>query len=96
LPPIAVTPVGAAGADGGLGVTLLDAADADPVPTLLVADTVNVYAVPLVNPVMVVVVAGGDPVIVVAGCAIVPMNGVIVYEEIGEPPLLGAVHDTVA
>jgi hypothetical protein len=34
-----------------LGVTLLDAVEAGPVPTELVAVTVNVYAVPLVRPV---------------------------------------------
>ncbi len=33
------------------GVTELDALDADPVPALLVAVTVKVYAVPLVKPV---------------------------------------------
>ena len=33
------------------GVTLFDAADAGPVPEAFVAVTVNVYAVPLVNPV---------------------------------------------
>ena len=43
-----------------------------------------------------VLVAGGFPVIVVAVCAVVPMNGVIVYEVIPLPLLAGAVHDTVA
>ena len=33
------------------GITLFDADDAAPVPTALVAVTVKVYAVPLVNPV---------------------------------------------
>ena len=43
-----------AGAMGALaGVTLLDALDAAPCPTPLVARTVNVYGVPLVRPVMV-------------------------------------------
>jgi len=45
---------------------------------------------------IVVLVAGGFPVIVVAVCAVVPMNGVIVYEVIALPLLAGAVHDTVA
>ena len=45
---------------------------------------------------IVVLVAGGFPVIVVAVCAVVPMNGVIVYDEIALPLLAGAVHDTVA
>ena len=34
-----------------LGTTLLDAADAAPVPALLIAATVKVYAVPLLRPV---------------------------------------------
>ena len=51
FPRVAVPIVGAPGTTAG--VTLLDAADADPVPTLLVAVTVNVYAVPLVSPVTV-------------------------------------------
>src|SRR3954452_14134064 len=60
------------------GVTLLDAVEVGPVPTALVAETVNVYAVPLVSPVTVVVVAGGLPVTVVGVCGVDPMNGVIV------------------
>ena len=51
LPPVADTPVGAPGKVAG--VTALEAVDAEPVPTLLVAVTVNVYAVPLVSPVTV-------------------------------------------
>src|SRR6478735_5989329 len=54
------------------GVTALDAAEAGPVPTALVADTVNVYAVPLVRPVTVAVVAGGLPLTVVGVCAVDP------------------------
>jgi len=64
--------VGAPGGVGGLGVTLFDGAEAGPVPALFVADTVKVYAVPLVSPVMVVVVAGGDPTIVVGVSAVDP------------------------
>ena len=60
------------------GVTGFDAADAGPVPTALVADTVNVYAVPLVSPVTFAVVAGGLPVTVVGVCAVVPTYGVTV------------------
>ena len=41
------------------GVTLLEGADAGPVPTELVAVTVKVYAVPLVSPVTVIGLA--DP-----------------------------------
>jgi hypothetical protein len=44
------------------GVTLLLAALAGPVPTLLVAVTVNVYAVPFVRPVT--VIGDADPVAV--------------------------------
>ena len=51
FPGVAVPIVGAPGTV--TGVTLLDAAEADPVPTPLVAVTVNVYAVPLVSPVTV-------------------------------------------
>ena len=56
----------------------VDAADAGPVPTPLVAVTLKVYAVPLVSPVTVVDVAGGDPLTVVAVWAVAPMNGVTV------------------
>ena len=55
LPPVAVPIVGAPGAvAGAVGVTLFDAADAGLVPTAFVAVTLNVYAVPLVNPVTVI------------------------------------------
>ncbi|WP_211209726.1 hypothetical protein, partial [Uliginosibacterium gangwonense] len=37
-----------------LGVTLFEAAEAEPVPALFVAVTVKVYAVPLVSPVTVI------------------------------------------
>jgi hypothetical protein len=45
------------------GVTLLLAALADPVPILLVAVTVNVYAVPFVKPDTVIGEDAEDPVI---------------------------------
>ena len=48
FPAVAVPTVGAPGAPSG--VALLEAVDAAPVPTLLVAVTVKVYGVPLVNP----------------------------------------------
>ena len=96
FPAVADTPDGAAGAVGPLGVTAFDAADAGPVPTPFVAVTLNVYAVPFVNPVTVVEVAGGAPVIVVGACATAPMNGVTVYDVIALPLLAGAVHVTVA
>lgn len=54
-------------------MTAEDAADAGPVPTELVAVTVKVYAVPLVRPNTVVDVAAGEPVTVVAVCAVAPM-----------------------
>jgi hypothetical protein len=75
---LAVTPVGAPGGLACTGVTLLDCADAGPVPTALVALTVNVYAVPFVSPVTVALVAGGDPVTVVGVWAVEPMYGVTV------------------
>ena len=50
LPAVAVTAVGASGT--APGVTLFDGADGGPVPIALVAVTVNVYAVPLVSPVI--------------------------------------------
>src|SRR5215468_6650771 len=74
----ACTNVGLVGGGVLLGVTALDWAEAGPVPVALVALTVNVYVVPLVSPVMVVLVAGGEPVTVVGGCAVPPMNGVTV------------------
>ena len=42
LPAVAVTPVGAPGAVGALGVTALDGEDAGPLPFALVAVTVKV------------------------------------------------------
>src|SRR5688572_9238134 len=56
LPPVAVPMVGAPGTVAG--VTLLDAADAAPVPIAFVAVTVKVYAVPLARPVTVIEVHG--------------------------------------
>jgi len=56
LAAMAVTPVGATGAVTDEGVTATLADDAGEVPTLLVAVTVNVYGVPLVNPTTVPVV----------------------------------------
>ncbi len=51
LPAVAVTPVGAPGTV--TGVTEADDAEAVLVPAAFVAVTVTVYAVPLVNPVIV-------------------------------------------
>jgi len=51
FPTVAVPIAGAPGTVAG--VTLLEAADASPVPTLLVAVTVKVYCVPFVSPLIV-------------------------------------------
>ena len=61
-------------AAGGVlaGVTGADGADAGPVPTALVAVTMNVYAVPFVRPVTVADGEGGLPVTVVGVCATPP------------------------
>jgi hypothetical protein len=67
-----------------VGVTAFDATDAALVPLLLVAATVNVYAVPLVNPVT------AELVFVVLK-PVQPLQagvGVIVYPLIAEPPSL--------
>jgi hypothetical protein len=96
LPGVALTPVGAPGADKDAGVTEFDAADSGLVPTEFVADTVNVYAVPLVSPVTDVLVAGGLPLTIVGACAVVPMYGVTVYSVIALPPLEDAVQLTTA
>ena len=78
------------------GVTDEDGADAADVPTLLVAVTRNVYAVPLLNPVTVADVAGGEPVTDIDVCAVDPAYGVTVYPVIGLPPSEGALQDTTA
>lgn len=77
---VAVTPVGAVGAvagGGAVGVTGLDGGEICPSPPAFDACTVKVYVWPAVRPEIVVVVAGGVPVTVVAFCAVVPMKGVI-------------------
>jgi hypothetical protein len=61
-----------------LGVTAPEGADSTLGPTEFVALTVNVYAVPFVNPDTFALVAGGDPVTVVTGCAADPIYGVTV------------------
>jgi len=57
--PVAVPMTGAPGKI--TNVTLLDAAEAAPVPALLVAVTVNVYAVPLARPLTVRGLLAPDP-----------------------------------
>jgi hypothetical protein len=87
LPAVAVPMVGAPGTVAG--VTLFEAADAGPVPTELVAVTVNVYAVPLARPATVQAEVAHVPV-----C---PPEEVAVYEMMAAPPLLaGGVKVTVA
>jgi hypothetical protein len=67
-----------------------DCADAAPSPSAFVADTLNVYAARLDNPVTVVLVA-----VVVA--VMPPGSDVTVYRSIAEPPSdAGVIHDTVA
>ena len=74
LLPLAAIPVGVPGAvTVGAGVTVEDAVEAVPVPTELVATTVKVYAVPLVNPFTVI---GED--VPVAVTAVPPPTGVAV------------------
>ena len=75
-PAVPVTPVGAPGAVGaGRGVSAALALEAGPVPTALVAATVNVYVVPLVSP---VTLADVDVEPVSIGvCAVEPMYGVM-------------------
>ena len=57
LPAVAAPIVGAPGTPP-VGVTLLDAADAGPMPLALVAFTLKVYAVPLARPMTLIVVQG--------------------------------------
>ena len=73
----AATPVGAAGTTALAGVTGLDCGDTGPPPFGLSAWTVKRYVVPVVSPVTVVVVAGGEPVMVFGVCAVLPTYGVI-------------------
>ena len=91
LPGVAVPIVGApAATTGAVGVTLFDGAEGAPVPALLVAVTVNVYAVPLVSPVTTI----GDPAPVLNTP---PGLAVTRYCVIAAPPLLaGAVNVTLA
>ena len=71
-------------------MTLFDGEDAGPLPTALVAWTVNVYAVPLVRPVTVIGLA-------VPVAVLPPGDEVTVYEVIGLPPLeAGGLKLTVA
>jgi hypothetical protein len=90
LPGVALTLVGDPGT--AAGVTLLEAADAGPVPDQFVAVTVNVYAVPFVKPLTVAVVLPPETVAVKP-----PGEDVALYDVIAAPPLdAGAVQLTDA
>ena len=86
LPATAETPVGAPGTVGG--VTGDDAAEGKELPTAFMARTVNVTAVPLNNPISVVVKT-------LPTVTWLPTDGVTLYPVIPEPPFeAGAVHET--
>ena len=88
LPATAETVLGALGAVAG--ITGADKSEATELPMAFFAITVNVIAVPLVNPLIVAVKT-------LPTFSAVPMDGVTVYPVIAEPPSEdGAVHDTVA
>jgi hypothetical protein len=78
------------GAPVSAGVTLLEALEAELVPTELVAVTVNVYEIPLVNP----ETTSGE---LVPVATIPPGDDVAVYPVIVAPPSdTGAVNETTA
>src|SRR6478609_7611881 len=94
LPRVAVPIVGAAGAVAG--VTEFDRAERAPAPAAFTAATWKRYAVPLVSPVTTRLVAAAPagrraPTWVPAALTTRPENPVM-----GEPPLVPAVHRTVA
>ena len=72
FPGVAATPPGAPGAPAGsTGVTAADGAESAPVPTALIAATVNVYAVPFARPATVAAVAADA--VTTEACAAGPM-----------------------
>jgi hypothetical protein len=88
LPAIAVPIVGGPGT--APGVTLLEGAEAGPIPMALAAATVNVYAVPLVSPLTMMGEAG-------AVAVMPPGEDVTMYDVIGAPPFeAGGVNATPA
>src|SRR4051794_11268816 len=91
----AATPVGAGGPPAPTGVTAFAGADTAPAPLAFSACTVNVYVVPVVSPVTVVLVAGGEPLTTFGACAVEPTYGVTLYAATRPPPD-GAVHHTRA
>ena len=87
---VAETDVGAPGTVDG--VAAAEALEAEPVPRAFVAVTVNVYEVPLVNP---VIVHGFTRTQETGVCAVLEMYGVTVYPAIAAPPVEpGAVQET--
>jgi hypothetical protein len=98
LPPAGAPMVGVPGVVAG--VTLAEELENEPVPTTLMAATVNVYASPLVSPVTVQVVAVLDVEeghASVVGVEVVTFSAVTVYPVIALPPVLaGALQLTVA
>jgi uncharacterized protein (DUF983 family) len=72
-------------------LTEVDEADEADVPTAFVAVTLKAYAVPVVSPVTVIL---PDPDWVRVP-VIPPGNDVALYDVIAEPPLAGAVNETV-
>jgi len=88
LATVAVPIVGAPGTVNGMTPLLVELRSL--LPAALVAYTVNVYPVPLLNPV--IVIGEVDPVAVIP-----PGEDVTVYDVIADPPLLaGAVNGIVA
>jgi hypothetical protein len=86
---VAATPEGVVGTVAGVTPALAD--DAGESPTPLVAVTVNVYAVPLLNSVR---VAAVSPIVVIV---LSPGFAVTVYPVIADPPSsVGVVQDTAA
>jgi hypothetical protein len=82
------------GATGVPTVTEALAADGGPVPLAFVAATVNVYAVPLVSPVTVWVVA--VELNATGAWRADPIHGVTTYVVIGTGAATGGCHDTTA
>ena len=91
-PEVVVPIIGGPGFVGGDGVIDADAADGADVPMTFVAVIVNVYPVPLTNPVTVAVVTK-----LLTLITILSGDDVIVYPVIGDPPLVvGIDHDNTA
>jgi hypothetical protein len=74
LPAVTALITGAPGTVTAAGITALEGAEAGPVPTAFVAETMKVYDVPLINSVTVVVVAVPGAVTVCTGVVAVPAS----------------------